>query len=63
VTLVQVVYELNKENYLREVQQLKKAMKKYGADGYIVYFSNALDSTEKSVNFIRLDLFGKYFSF
>ena len=50
---IQVVYELNNENFEREVWQLQKVKQKYDWDVYVIYYDSKLDFEPKDIKFVR----------
>lgn len=52
---IQVVYDLNIQNYEREVKQLEKVKKQFNKEVYLVYFENNLDFGLSGINLIKFN--------
>lgn len=52
---IQVVYELNEQNYDREIKQLEKAKKQFNKEVYLVYFENNLETNLDKINLIKFN--------
>jgi len=52
---IQVVYELNEQNYNREVEQLKKVKEKFNKEVYLVYYENNLNFDLEWINLIKFN--------
>jgi predicted AAA+ superfamily ATPase len=52
---IQVVYELNKDNYKREVEQLQEAQKKFNKKWYLIYYENIIDFEIVDIELIKFD--------
>ena len=56
VTPVQVCYELNENNYKREIEQLEKIIKKYNLEKWIlVVFENKLEIEIANINILQIE--------
>jgi len=52
VKFIQIVYELNEDNYQREIGQLIKAKEKYWVDVYLIYKDNFVKKEIKEIQMI-----------
>jgi len=50
---IQIVYELNNDNFEREIKQLEKVKEKYDGEVYVIYYKNKLDFELENVNLIK----------
>jgi len=56
---IQVVYELNNDNFEREVKQLEKTKEKYDGEVCVIYYENKLDFELENVNLVKFYEIGK----